>query len=51
MPYVPDLGRLLTAGYRVEDDGIVYDVEPFDLGPVVLPTGRAVGCDPLVALK
>jgi hypothetical protein len=49
MPYVPDLGRLLTAGYRVEDEGIVYQVEPFDLGPVVLPTGRVVGCDPLLA--
>jgi Protein of unknown function (DUF4241) len=48
MPYVPDLGRLLTAGYRVESEGIVYVVEPFDLGPVVLPTGRVVGCDPLV---
>lgn len=48
MPYVPDLGRLLTAGYRVEDAGIVYEVEPFDLGTVVLPTGRVVGCDPLV---
>jgi len=49
MAYVPDLDVLLTAGYRVEDDGVVYDVEPFDLGAVVLPTGRVVGCDPLVA--
>jgi uncharacterized protein DUF4241 len=49
MAYVPDLDVLLTAGYRVEEEGIVYDVEPFDLGPVVLPTGRVVGCDPLVA--
>ncbi|MDY7088870.1 MAG: DUF4241 domain-containing protein [Actinomycetota bacterium] len=49
MPYVPNLGRLLTAGCRLEDDGTVYDVEPYDLGPVVLPTGRVVGCDPLLA--
>jgi hypothetical protein len=48
MPYLPDLGLLLTAGYRVEHDGIVYDVEPSELGPVVLPTGKVVGCDPLV---
>lgn len=48
MPYVPDLGLLLTPGYRVERDGIVYGVQPYDLGPVVLPTGRVVGCDPLV---
>ena len=49
MPYVPDLGLLLTAGYRVEREGIDYVVEPYELGPVVLPTGRIVGCDPLVA--
>jgi len=48
MPYVPDLGLLLTAGYSVERDGIVYAVASYDLGPVVLPTGRVVGCDPLV---
>ncbi|GAA3247627.1 DUF4241 domain-containing protein [Dactylosporangium siamense] len=48
MPYVPDLRVLLTAGYRVERDGIAYVVEPVDLGAVVLPTGRVVGCDPLI---
>jgi hypothetical protein len=48
MAYVPDLALLLTAGYRVERAGIVYVVEPYDLGPVVLPTGKVVGCDPLV---
>lgn len=48
MPYVPDLGTLLTAGYRAERDGIAYVVEPGELGPVVLPTGKVVGCDPLV---
>lgn len=49
MPYVPDLGLLLTPGYRVEHDGLVHVVEPCDLGLVTLPTGRVVGCDPLVA--
>jgi hypothetical protein len=47
MPYVPDLDLVLTAGYRVECDGIAYHVEPHELGPVVLPTGKVVGCDPL----
>ncbi|AVT32935.1 hypothetical protein C6361_29615 [Plantactinospora sp. BC1] len=49
MPYVPDLGVVLTASYRVERDGIAYHVEPCELGPVVLPTGNVVACDPLVA--
>lgn len=48
MPYVPDLGLLLTAGYRAERDGTAYRVEPHDLGPVTLPTGKVVGCDPLM---
>jgi hypothetical protein len=48
MPYVPDLGTLLTAGLSVERDAITFVVEPFDLGPVVFPTGEVVGCDPLV---
>ena len=48
MPYVPDLRVLLTAGYRVERDGLAYVVEPYHLGPVVLPTGKVVGCDPLI---
>ncbi len=48
MPYIPDLGAVLTAGYRAERDGIAYVVEPHDLGQVVLPTGKVVGCDPLV---
>jgi Protein of unknown function (DUF4241) len=48
VPYVPDLDLVLAAGYSVEDDGITYVVEPFDLGHVVLPTGEIVGCDPLV---
>ncbi|MEV4517214.1 DUF4241 domain-containing protein [Dactylosporangium sp. NPDC049525] len=49
MPYMPDLGALLNAGYRVERDGLTYVVEPHDLGPVVLPTGKVVACDPLIA--
>jgi uncharacterized protein DUF4241 len=49
MPYVPDLDRLLTAGYRVDANDVTYVIEPYDLGLVVLPTGRVVGCDPLAA--
>ncbi|GAB3842376.1 DUF4241 domain-containing protein [Dactylosporangium cerinum] len=48
MPYVPDLHVLLTAGYRVEHGGLACVVTPVDLGAVVLPTGRVVGCDPLI---
>lgn len=48
MPYVPDLNLVLTSGYRAECDGIAYRVEPYELGPLVLPTGKVVGCDPLV---
>jgi hypothetical protein len=48
MPYVPDLGVLLTPEYRAERDGVTCVVEPYQLGPVVLPTGKLVGCDPLV---
>jgi hypothetical protein len=40
---------VLTAGYRIERDGIAYRVEPYELGPVVLPSGKVVACDPLVA--
>src|SRR5262249_24640753 len=29
-------------------DGITYVVEAHELGPVLLPTGQVVGCDPLV---
>jgi hypothetical protein len=49
MPYVPDLDALLTPGFSAEDDGITFVVERHVLGPVVVPTGRIVGCDPLVA--
>jgi hypothetical protein len=48
MPYLPDLDTMLTAGHRVERDGITYVVEPFELGQVALPTGEVVACDPLV---
>jgi len=48
MPYIPDLGALLTAGHRAEHDGITYVVEPYELGPILLPTGKVVACDPLV---
>jgi Protein of unknown function (DUF4241) len=48
MPYVPDLGLLLTPGFNAEDDGVGYVVEPHDLGVLAVPTGNLVGCDPLV---
>jgi Protein of unknown function (DUF4241) len=48
MPYMPDLDAILTAGYSVERDGISYVVEAFELGPVMLPSGQVVACDPLV---
>jgi hypothetical protein len=48
VPYTPDLDTLLTPGYHVDDDGITFVVELHQLGTVVLPTGRVVGCDPLV---
>jgi hypothetical protein len=49
MPYLPDLDRTLTAGLRVEAGDIGYVIESHDIGMVVLPTGRVVGCDPLVS--
>jgi hypothetical protein len=48
MPYLPDLGTMLTGDRAVEHEGITYVIEPFELGPVVLPTGEIVACDPLV---
>ncbi|WP_435204267.1 DUF4241 domain-containing protein [Micromonospora sp. bgisy143] len=48
MPYTPDLDRLLTPGARFTDEHGAYLVEAHPLGDVVLPTGRVVGCDPLV---
>lgn len=48
MPYMPGLDAVLTAGYRAERDGITYVVEPYELGQVVLPTGKVVACDPFV---
>jgi hypothetical protein len=48
MPYTPDLGTVLRAGHSAVRDGVTFMVEPFELGPVVLPTGEIVACDPLV---
>jgi Protein of unknown function (DUF4241) len=48
MPYVPDLDLVLTPGYSVARDQIAYAVERAELGPVLLPTGQVVACDPLV---
>jgi hypothetical protein len=49
MPYLADLGTMLTAGRCAEREGITYVVEPFELGPVMLPTGEIMAGDPLVA--
>ncbi|MER7888653.1 DUF4241 domain-containing protein [Micromonospora sp. NPDC094482] len=48
MPYTPDLDRLLTPGARFADEHGAYVVEAYPVGDIVLPTGRVVGCDPLV---
>ncbi|SBT69157.1 Protein of unknown function (DUF4241) [Micromonospora sediminicola] len=48
MPYTPDFERLLTPGARFEDGTAVHVIEAHPAGEVVLPTGRLVGCDPLV---
>ncbi|GAA1819523.1 DUF4241 domain-containing protein [Luedemannella flava] len=39
----------MVEGRRFEFDDVTYVVEPFELGPLVLPTGEIVGCDPLVS--
>ncbi|WFE50616.1 DUF4241 domain-containing protein [Micromonospora sp. WMMD1155] len=48
MPYTPDLDRLLTPGARFTDQHGAYLIEAHPVDDVVLPTGRVVGCDPLV---
>ncbi|MEU5961196.1 DUF4241 domain-containing protein [Micromonospora parva] len=48
MPYTPDLDRLLTPGARFTDEHGGYLIEVHPVGDIVLPTGRVVGCDPLV---
>ena len=48
MPYTPDLDRLLTPGGRWTDEHGSYVMEVHPVGPVVLPSGRVIGCDPLV---
>ncbi|MEH1098150.1 DUF4241 domain-containing protein [Micromonospora sp. CPCC 205561] len=48
MPYTPDLDRLLTPGARFADAHATYVMEAHPVGDVVLPTGRVVGCDPVV---
>lgn len=49
MPYIPDVGRLLSAGAGYSDERAAYVIEPHSLGQVVFPTGQVVGCDPLVS--
>jgi hypothetical protein len=48
MPLTPDLDRLLIPGARFTDEHGEYLVEAHPVDDIVLPTGRVVGCDPLV---
>jgi hypothetical protein len=50
MAYTPDFALLLTAGSTFGGgwEGSTAVMHPVELGEVVLPTGRVVGCDPLV---
>ncbi|GLZ56999.1 MULTISPECIES: DUF4241 domain-containing protein [Micromonospora] len=48
MPYTPDLDRLLTPGAHFTDEHGGYLIEVHPVGDIVFPTGRVVGCDPLV---
>ncbi|MEV4345051.1 DUF4241 domain-containing protein [Actinoplanes sp. NPDC049596] len=48
MAYLPDLNALMVEGARFEGAGSAYLLQAVDLEPVVLPSGRVVGCDPLV---
>jgi hypothetical protein len=49
MPYTPDFAQLLTPGAAFDAGrGRTAAIEPVALDPAVLPTGRIVGCDPLV---
>ncbi|MCW3814575.1 DUF4241 domain-containing protein [Micromonospora sp. DR5-3] len=48
MPYIPAFDRLLRPGARFADEYGEHVIEVHPAGEVVLPTGRVVGCDPLV---
>ncbi|THV26456.1 DUF4241 domain-containing protein [Glycomyces paridis] len=49
MAYAPDLSRLLQPGFSYPDKhGATVTITPLPIGPSVCPTGRIVGCDPLV---
>jgi hypothetical protein len=48
VPYSPDLDRLLTEGARSRDERADYVIGRHTAGEVNLPTGRVVGCDPLM---
>lgn len=50
MPYRRDLAKLLVAGATFSDEHAIYVIEPHPVGPVVLPSGQVVGCDPLACL-
>lgn len=48
MAYTPDFAKLLTPGSRYVGAQTEYVIEVHPLDDAVLPTGRVVGCDPLV---
>jgi hypothetical protein len=48
--YVPDLNALMVEGARFEGGSSAYVMAARDLDDVVLPSGRVVGCDPLVGV-
>ncbi|PRY56814.1 DUF4241 domain-containing protein [Glycomyces artemisiae] len=51
MAYAPDFAVLLTPGAVFDagwNDGTTGGIVPMEIGSAVLPTGRIVGCDPLV---
>lgn len=49
MPYLPDLDRMLVHGALHADGPDRLRLVRHVLDPLVLPTGRLVACDPLVA--
>ncbi|SNY29509.1 DUF4241 domain-containing protein [Paractinoplanes atraurantiacus] len=48
MSYLPDLSALLVEGASFRGGGSAYVMQARNLEAVVLPTGRVVGCDPLL---
>lgn len=47
--YLPDLDRLLsTTSEYTDEDGTKYAIERYELGDLVLPTGRVVAGEPMM---